>query len=177
MDLGCGYGFLSVMLGMVSSDRKVTGIDYDETKIKVASQGAVDLNPVHFTTGDISSDNIPDAEVYILNDVLHYLPEDLQIRVLEQCMQKVSSGGIIIVRDADASMKGRSRYTRFTELQSTKIFRFNKTRYRLTYLPGKTIEDIAKKAGFGYARHDHARFTANITHIITRKINQVHEEQ
>ncbi len=36
VDLGCGYGFLSVMLGLVSENRQITGIDYDEKKIAVA---------------------------------------------------------------------------------------------------------------------------------------------
>lgn len=37
LDLGCGYGFLSYMMGYLSPARIITGIDYDEDKIDIAS--------------------------------------------------------------------------------------------------------------------------------------------
>src|SRR5690606_15650741 len=36
VDIGCGYGFMAMSLGLVSSQRKVLGVDYDTEKIAVA---------------------------------------------------------------------------------------------------------------------------------------------
>jgi 1-acyl-sn-glycerol-3-phosphate acyltransferase len=41
-DLGCGYGFLSLMLGLISPARQIRGIDFDEEKIKVAQNNDTD---------------------------------------------------------------------------------------------------------------------------------------
>ncbi len=168
VDLGCGYGFLSVMLGLISSERRITGIDYDEKKITVARNVAFHMEHIEFSTGDITSVKIPDADIYILNDVLHYMPGDLQLKLLGQCMDLIHDGGMVILRDADTRLARRTRYTKFTEIQSTRIFRFNKTRYKLTYLPGSIIENFIVDKGFRYERKDHSRRTSNITYLITK---------
>jgi 1-acyl-sn-glycerol-3-phosphate acyltransferase len=167
-DLGCGYGFLDILLAMVSKGRTITGTDYDEYKVAVAGHAARDLKNLHFLTADITRDEPPEAEIYILNDVLHYLPSGLQKAVLRRCLEKTPEGGMVIVRDADADLKKRTRVTRFTELQSTRVFRFNKTRYKLEYLPGSTFVDLAGEYGFTCTSYDTSRFTSNITHVFTR---------
>ena len=169
LDLGCGYGFLSIMLGLCSGERKITGIDYDDGKITTASKAAIDLNHVSFLAGDLSSCEIPGARVIILNDVLHYLTKELQISLLERCMETLPDNGIVIVRDADAALKQRTRYTKFTEFQSTRLFRFNKTSFPLTYLPASTIERLAESKGFKWERLDQARLSSNITYILSPK--------
>jgi hypothetical protein len=57
------------------------------------------------------------------------MPEKIQIRVLNKCLDKVSKHGMIIVRDADADLEKRTKITKSTEIQATKIFKFNKTKY------------------------------------------------
>lgn len=168
VDLGCGYGFLSVMLGLVSENRQITGMDYDEQKIAVARNVSRHMKHIHFSSGDITSGEIPKGDVYILNDVLHYLPVNLQLRVLDQCMEAIPDNGMIIFRDADTELKRRTRFTKFTEIQSTKIFRFNKTEYKLSYLPASTIESFIKEKGCSFKRVDHSKFTSNITYLITK---------
>ena len=37
LDIGCGYGFMSYMLQFAAPAREITGYDYDEEKIDVAS--------------------------------------------------------------------------------------------------------------------------------------------
>ncbi len=127
------------------------------------------MEHVRFVAGDITSCEIPRVRVVILNDVLHYLTEELQIDLLERCMDALPPDGMLILRDADAELKRRTLYTKFTEFQSTRLFRFNKTAYPLTYLPASTIEKLAERKGFKWKRHDQARLTSNIIYIITGK--------
>jgi len=83
-------------------------------------------------------------------------------------MNQVSDNGIIIVRDADADLEKRTKVTKKTEIQSTKIFKFNKTKYNLTYISGKKISNIAKNNGFNCTRFDNSKKTSNITFIIKK---------
>jgi len=168
LDLGCGYGFLSIMLGLCSGERLITGIDYDEGKITAASKAAAEMEHVSFRYGDLSTCDIPSAQVIILNDVLHYLTEALQIGLLERCMDALPPNGMLILRDADAELKRRTLYTKFTEFQSTRLFRFNKTAHPLTYLPARTLEKLAESKGFKWERIDQARLTSNVTYIIRK---------
>jgi 1-acyl-sn-glycerol-3-phosphate acyltransferase len=170
VDLGCGYGFLSVMLGLVSRERTIVGMDYDELKITTARNAVNGMDHVRFIAGDITRERLPDGEVYILQDVLHYLPEALQMKVLDNCMDSLPSSGMVILRDADTRLKRRNAVTRFTEFQSTRVFRFNKTAHPLTFLSGDTIESFVEGKGFQYRRIDHSRLTSNVTYLITRKM-------
>ncbi len=168
VDIGCGYGYLAYMLRCTSKERIITGIDYDEEKIKLANNIAVNDEKLNFIVKDITVNNIPDAEVYILKDVLHYMPENLQIEIISKCMNQLSTDGLIIIRDADADLEKRTNVTKKTEIQSTKIFKFNKTKFELEYISGRKISDIAKSKGFICERFDNSKKTSNITYIIRK---------
>lgn len=167
-DLGCGFGFLSIMLGLCSKERHIIGIDYDSRKIASAQQAARGLDHISFRHEDLCSCNLPEADVYILNDVLHYLPEDLQLNLLDKCMDLLPSNGMLFIRDADADLKRRTSFTKFTELNSTRIFGFNKTSSPLNFVPASTIEKQAEQKGLQWERVDQAKLTSNITYIIRR---------
>jgi chemotaxis methyl-accepting protein methylase len=53
------------------------------------------LEHVRFIAADITSCELPPADIYILNDVLHYLTNDLQMTLLESCMDALPAGGKI----------------------------------------------------------------------------------
>jgi SAM-dependent methyltransferase len=170
VDIGCGYGFLSVMLRLSSDRRNIVGIDYDDEKIGIAKHIARNIDGIEFKSADISKDPIPAGDIYILNDVLHYLPQDMQLSVLGQCLDQLSDGGKIILRDTDTDLKKRTLYAKFTEFQSTKVFRFNKTQYDLSYLSGRTIKEYIEDRDFTLNRFDKSKFTSNITYVITHKV-------
>jgi 1-acyl-sn-glycerol-3-phosphate acyltransferase len=169
VDLGCGYGFLVIMLGMISKERKMIGIDYDPEKISVARNVAREMSHIKFNTKDITEGELPPGDVYILNDVLHYMPEEMQLMTLDRCMDALRENGMVILRDADTRLERRTRMTRFTEVQSTRIFRFNKAQHKLTYLSGQTIEDTVLGKGCHFKRYDQSRYTSNITYVIKRQ--------
>lgn len=168
-DVGCGYGFLSAILAMTSPKRTVHGVDYDELKIGIAKQANIRHNNLSFNCMDISTETVPASDVFIINDVLHYLPDDLQKTVIQQCINQLSTNGMIIIRDADSDLVERTKVTRLTEYFSTKLLKFNKTQYELTYLSGRTIEAIAQANNMSVERIDMAKQTANITFVLRPK--------
>lgn len=171
-DIGCGYGFLPIMLKMVSPERTVTGYDYDEEKIAVAAQAVVNYSGISFGVKNIVNEDVESSDVFILNDILHYMPEEEQMNVLRKCIMKLNAGGKIIVRDANADMVSRTKGTKLTEFFSTKMFGFNKTSFDgLTFISGQKIVNLATEHHMKVTVVDNTRFTSNITYLIEYKVN------
>jgi uncharacterized protein len=167
-DVGCGYGFASVMLSLSSSGRRlVTGIDYDEHKIAVAANIASYTAGLDFVRADITCHRFQPSDVFIISDVLHYLPLEQQLQVLRSCARNLNPGGKIIVRDADADYVKRTRATRFTEFLSTKVFLFNKTSaLGLQFVSGRHIEEFASLNNLKLIKTDLAKLTSNIYYVL-----------
>ena len=168
VDIGCGYGFLAYMLRFISKDRIILGIDYDEEKISVADNLSVKDNGTEFKVSDVTKEKIPEADVYILNDVLHYMPENEQINLINNCIDNINDNGMIIIRDADMDMKRRTMITKLTEIMSTKIFKFNKTKHKLTFVSRLLIKKLAHEKALNCEIYDNSILTSNITYVIKK---------
>jgi 1-acyl-sn-glycerol-3-phosphate acyltransferase len=167
-DLGCGYGYLDFMLSLVSEERSILAIDYDADKIAVANNCAINNDRITFIAGDITNMEFEPSDVFIMNDVLHYFPQDLQIKVIEKCFQQVSDEGIIIIRDADKDLQTRHAGTRLTEFFSTN-FGFNKKEYKLDFVSRKMIVDIALQHDLHLDIMDSTKMTSNLVYILKKK--------
>jgi 1-acyl-sn-glycerol-3-phosphate acyltransferase len=177
-DIGCGYGFMSSILAMTSPNRKIMGVDYDEMKIDVAQQANIQRPNISFKTLDVTVDDIPVSEVYVLNDVLHYFPLEQQQALIEKCVKNVGENGMIIIRDADSDLVERTKMTKYTEFFSTRLLKFNKINYKsLTYTSGRDIERIALANNFTIERIDNAKFTSNILFILRPQPQMITEWQ
>jgi 1-acyl-sn-glycerol-3-phosphate acyltransferase len=167
VDIGCGYGALAYMLAMLSDRRRVLGIDYDEAKIDVASNSFLRSGRTKFAAADILDYDLPGADVFILNDVLHYMPFDKQDTLLARCFERLNPGGMVIVRDGDASESERHRATERTERWSTRLVRFNKTAGELHFTDSEKIMAAARRAGFGVRIVDDGLKTSNKIYVCT----------
>jgi 1-acyl-sn-glycerol-3-phosphate acyltransferase len=101
LDLGCGYGFMSYMLSMTSPTRKITGVDHDEEKIRIAANGFLKNKNIDFFCEDITHYSFGNKDGIILSDVLHYLPLNKQDELLMKCFEKLNDNGIMLIRNAD----------------------------------------------------------------------------
>ncbi len=86
VDIGCGYGYLVYLLSFISRDRQILGIDYDAEKIELANHCISKNDRVTFVAADASSFAFDNSDVFILNDMLHYMPEDKQKDLLKRCI-------------------------------------------------------------------------------------------
>ena len=166
-DIGCGYGFLPYMLAYMSEDRVVIGTDYDEDKIIVANNCFSKTKNISFFAADATECELPKSDAFILSDILHYLPVIEQEKLLIKCMDSLNAGGMILLRDADSSLKGRHWGTRYTEFVSTNVG-FNKTKNKLEFVSSNFILEVVKKHGFNYHKIDNTKLTSNITYIIKK---------
>jgi len=171
VDIGCGYGFLSYMLAFLSENRKITGIDFDENKIAIANNCKEKNDNINLYHGNALDYNYNKSDVFILSDVLHYLPENQQEQLILKCIENLNSHGMIIIRDADNELGKRHIGTRITEFFSTK-FGFNKTldnNKHLYFVSRSTINNIIiKYSGLQMDVIDNSKFTSNIFYIIKK---------
>lgn len=166
-DVGCGYGFLPYMLSFMSEDRIIIGTDYDEEKIAVANNCFSKTDKISFFAADATECELPKSDAFVLSDILHYLPAAQQEKLIKKCAASLNENGMILLRDADASLEKRHTGTRITEFFSTK-FGFNKTKNKLEFVSSTFIEDVAKKLNLHIQKIDNTKLTSNITYVLKK---------
>lgn len=169
VDVGCGYGYFSVFLNYFDLKREIIGIDYDEDKIAVANNCIKKSEGLRFETADIREWELPEADVYFFNDVMHYLRPEEQFNLLERTNQKLGDKGIIVIRDGIVEFQDRLKNTKLTETLSTKWFKFNKTTNDLSFLSAKEIERFAATNGFEFELIEHSSKTSNVLMILKKQ--------
>lgn len=107
VDVGCGWGQNAILLAMEGTG-DVVGIDWDAKKLARARRAAEGL-PVRFEEADLQASGIPDADLVVLADVLHYLSPAAQDELLGRAARAVAPGGRIWVREMVRGRGLRSR--------------------------------------------------------------------
>lgn len=167
LDIGCGYGFMSYMLSFTSSQREITGIDYDEKKIDTANHCFSKTDSINFVHSDVIAFAFETYDAIILADMLHYLPHTEQQQVLEKCVKHLNPGGMIIIRDGDKDKEELHKKTKLTEFFSTRVLNFNKTKEAgLCFLSGKTIRAMAAAYGLQCREVPDSKHTSNTLFIL-----------
>lgn len=170
-DIGCGFGPLCYMLSLLSEDREILGIDYDEDKIALAQHGWLRNEHLQFRHGNALEYPLPESDVFILNDMLHYMSYEHQRILLLKCADRLRSQGMIIIRDGNSANTSKHRLTRFTELLSTRIFNFNRTAGELHFTTETQLREIAVTCGMNVEIIPNDKYTSNTIYIF-RKPNE-----
>jgi uncharacterized protein len=176
LDIGCGYGFMSYMLQMLSPGRDIIGYDHDADKIDTASHCFSKNGNIHFIHRDIGNFQPGPADAIILSDLLHYLTADQQYHLMHGCMAALRPGGVLLIRDGDRDLSEKHQATRMSEFLSTRFFAFNKFNgEKLHFLSGKHIRDLAKVHHLECQTVDPSRLTSNLLFVITHPVKS-HEK-
>lgn len=124
IDLGCGYGIFSNLLGLLSPKRNILGIDLDKYKIDYAPRG---LNNVDFKLADISKIDLPAADCILLVHVLHHLNsyQEQEILIIN-CLEKLKVGGRLLIAEID-----RQPWWKFilTQIADRMLYNFHRPYY------------------------------------------------
>ena len=168
-DIGCGLGPLSYMLAMLSGERTVLGIDYDADKIAVANHNFSRNERIRFVCANVADYDLPESDVFVMNDMLHYMDYPSQERLLETCIGKLLPGGMLIIRDGDAGGTAKHRVTRFTELLSTRLLEFNKRENDLCFPTHEQFIRVAERFHLEIEQRANDRFTSNMIYILRKK--------
>jgi 1-acyl-sn-glycerol-3-phosphate acyltransferase len=168
-DIGCGYGPLCYMLGALSKKRVILGIDYDKDKIEIASNGYSVNERISFKTANATDCEMAASDVFILNDMLHYLPLSDQEILLTRCVDNMNDGGMVIVRDGDAGKRENHRITRLSEWFSINLIGFNKAVQAPCFTDNSQMQLWALSLGCSLEVVRNDRLTSNTIYIFKRK--------
>ncbi len=101
LDLGCGEGMLTNLLGQAIPGARMIGIDVDEKRIAQATSAA---SPnATFVCRRMEDVEVKDAEAVIVNDVLHHHGEEKQRELLKKVLETLRPGGIFVMKEVDAN--------------------------------------------------------------------------
>ena len=115
LDIGCGAGLFDFYLRERGFRAPIRGIDSDARKIAAAvSAKDKDDTMTDFVHGIVDSGTRFSGSVALL-DVLHYLDESSQRRLLEQAASFIAPGGLLLIRDSFADGSWRASLTRVEE--------------------------------------------------------------
>lgn len=168
-DIGCGYGQMSFMLALFSADRHVLGIDYDSDKIDQCNHSFLCKNGnVEFLCADSRTVDIPKSDAILFNDSLHYVDENSQRNILLRSVASLNEGGMILVRDGDASQTEKHEKIKQTEVWSTRIIKFNKTTTELTFVTEKWMRDFASENNLKIKIHKCDKDSSETLYRLTR---------
>lgn len=161
LDIGCGYGQLDYILYFQSKDRHIMGWDYDERKIEIASHGYYfEPTSMQFEVKNMFEAAIPQMDVYILYDVLHYLPEEDQWIFLERIYAQMNEGASLLLRDGDRSLTQIHNRTRWTEKWALGLG-FNRAKQSLEFPSFSSLKEHAERHGLQLDILDRSRTNSN----------------
>lgn len=108
LDVGCGVGLLGFYLRERACRQPVLGLDVDARKIRSGAQiAASHYRGVELRFHDVQA-AIPNFSGNVaLFDVLHYLPEVEQHRLLSRLAGCVAPGGLLVIRDCPRERRPR----------------------------------------------------------------------
>ena len=168
LDVGCGYGYLSLYLHYKNEKREIIGIDYDEEKIEIAQNTFDKNNNLKFIFGDVKTTDIDNQDVIFINDVLHYLPKEGQIDFLEKCNLSLNEKGILVIRDGITDFPKRHDRTKLTELFSTQLLKFNKKSNDFHFFSSDFIRSFAIEKKLSFEMKEQSNKTSNVLFILRK---------
>ncbi len=125
LDLGCGGGLLAAWLRAADARHARGDWPVDAPPPRPASYVGIELMPrdvalarlatrgwagARIEQGDLRDARLPDSDVVLLLDVLHYLDPASQEALLARVARALSPGGLLVLRVADGGAGPRYRF-------------------------------------------------------------------
>lgn len=102
LDIGCGYGLVSLLLSLSHPSAAYAGTDIDPWRIRRARQAAskLQIGNLRFWCADVRT--LQPERTYdaiLLIDVLHHIDDSSKQALLATCARSLSPGGVLLVKD------------------------------------------------------------------------------
>ena len=142
LDIGCGNGQYSIFLGLKSKVRKVSGIDNDKKRIRLACSITKRNSNISFSYTDLNKEyNLKRYDTYLINDVLHHIPDKSKIKLLEKIYNNMRNDNLLIIKD----MHKENKIKYVLNYINDKIMTKNQ---KLYFLSTKELTEILENIGF-----------------------------
>ncbi|MCU0309821.1 MAG: class I SAM-dependent methyltransferase [Acidimicrobiales bacterium] len=150
LEVGCGHGLFSCYLAVAGRARTVLGIDVDAGKIAVADAAAAHLAPdeadVRFA---VVGDSLPRIEggwrSIVIADVLYLLGAEGRRRLLDDCVDVLAPGGLLVVKEIDRYPVWKARLATVQELAATRVLRITEGDHVAFADPRAIADQLARR--------------------------------
>ena len=172
-DIGAGNAQMDFMLSILSPERKIYAIDYDEAKIEVARNSFLGRRTsINFICGDMCTMEFPKSDYILFSDSLHYVAKEQQRRILERAIDSLNEGGCIVVRDGNTSHGNGHSLIELTELWSTKLLKFNKTTTELCFVSEEWMKEFASAHNMDIEISKYWKYSSETLYILKTRDNE-----
>lgn len=101
--LGCGFGLFDLLMGMKFPRKRICGYDLSEKRVVQAREARdrIGLKCNAFEVKDLTDEDLalPECDEILVLDILHHLPPDAQVRLIQQSYDALRPGGYLILKD------------------------------------------------------------------------------
>jgi len=128
LEVGCGHGLFSLYLAIAGRARRVVGVDIDVEKIGVARAAAAHLSADEAEVSfEVVDGAVPRVEggwrSIVIADVLYLLGAERRGQLLDECVDALAPGGLLVVKEIDKVPGWKARLATVQELVATKVLR------------------------------------------------------
>ena len=114
LDVGCGFGLFSGYFSLVGSRRRITGVDPNARRVEMARNVArsLGLKDNQYLVGTVGTVPLtgPYDGIFML-DVLHHVPRESQLELLESLKNLLAPSGVLIIKDITTDSPFKLKFT------------------------------------------------------------------
>jgi 2-polyprenyl-6-hydroxyphenyl methylase/3-demethylubiquinone-9 3-methyltransferase len=150
IEIGCGFGLLSNILAISSSDRMVRGIDISEKRIIAAAKTIKNRKNIKFIRASADS-GIKENEnnAIVICDTLYLFSHNKQKELLELCHGKLVRNGVLLIKDVAQKPFWKFWVVLFQEMIIVRFLKFTfSEEKRLFFRHVSDYEYLLKGMGF-----------------------------
>jgi 2-polyprenyl-3-methyl-5-hydroxy-6-metoxy-1,4-benzoquinol methylase len=156
IDIGCGYGFISIWTALVFPEAEVVGMDIVKSRIEFAKHLSKNIKNLDFQVKDITSEPVDFSQIILLIDLFHHIPFNQQMPFLLKCMNNTPQNGYIIFKDIDRKPRWKFWFNTLQDFIFTRERTYcrDKDEY-LSFLQanGFKVEYFDLKKGYAYSHY------------------------
>lgn len=148
LDVGCGHGLGSLVLGLGSAGRQVLGVDVDAEKIPFAAAAATAAGAANVRFEAVPATWRPDGafDAVVLVDVLYLLGTAPARALLADLATALAPGGSLLVKEIDLRPRWKYQLARLQEIVATRVTRITEG-VDVDFLAPRDIAAVLAAAG------------------------------
>ena len=140
VDLGAGYGTVSLRLARLFPDLLFVAVDIDPERLSIARRLGRKLKNLRLVLGDMRRIRFRNVSVFLLIDSISYLTDPEQEELLAGCHGSLVRGGKLIIKTNDRRPVWQYKFALLEERAITGL--------RMNYPDSRRFKPLLRRLGF-----------------------------
>lgn len=125
LDIGCGFGLFGCYFSTLYPNISYTGIDLNPKRVALANRVAarLGLENARFVCADARSLELDqEFDAIMMIDLLHHLPDQAKLQLLETCNNHLTQDGRLVIKDVTRNPLPKMAFTWVLDVLMTHSF-------------------------------------------------------